>query len=365
MKKGIQKVIDKVTDKINAKYEPFIDVFNKSLQQYCAKNSIEFVPILMEEADYSTTIEFPKFKLHFTFDVGSSTGYRFMEGTLEEMTSGFVDHNNLLTRFEFDFSKLLFSPYDIHNVIRSNDFCTLDFHRISTSDDVGKCLQIILGFVDKNLIAINGLADNQQLQKELTDNYFADVVALKKKAKLNEFETDIESAMDSHETELYCQTRLENGIDKYVRTGNSKELWFSYYKYSKKNKLILFEKRYVDYLFERFLRLQQTVTTLQSEMQDLKSVFKLYFEQGGAPITSQEGDMLVYNSKQSFGYDFNAIKPVLEEVGALEKAVKLNNGFIDRLCNGLSLSEEYKQIIRDARQELTETRNIQVIKPCK
>ena len=250
MKKGIQKVIDKVTDKINAKYEPFIDVFNKSLQQYCAKNSIEFVPILMDEADYSTTIEFLKFKLHFTFDVGSSTGYRFMEGTLEEMTSGFVDHNNLLTRFEFDFSKLLFSPYDIHNVIRSNDFCTLDFHRISTPDDVGNCLQVILGFVDKNLIAINGLADNQQLQKELTDNYFADVVALKKKAKLNEFETDIESAIDSHETELYCQTRLENGIDKYVRTGNSKELWFSYYKHSKKNRLILFEKRYVDYLFE-------------------------------------------------------------------------------------------------------------------
>ena len=59
------------------------------------------------------------------------------------------------------------------------------------------------------------------------------------------------------------------------------------------------------------------------------------------------------------------IKEVLESVGALDKAVRLNNGFIDRLCNGLSLSEEYKQIIRDARQELTETRNIQVIKPCK
>ena len=59
------------------------------------------------------------------------------------------------------------------------------------------------------------------------------------------------------------------------------------------------------------------------------------------------------------------VKEVLENVGALEKAVKLNNGFIDRLCNGLSLSEEYKQIIRDARQELSETRNIQVIKPCR
>ena len=118
----------------------------------------------------------------------------------------------------------------------------------------------------------------------------------------------------------------------------------------------------VEYLFERFLRIQQTVTTLQSELQDLKSVFKLYFEQGGKPITSQEGDMLIYNSKQSVGYDFNTIKPILEEVGALEKATKLNTGFIDRLVHGHSLDEEKREIIKNARQELTETRNIQVIR---
>ena len=118
----------------------------------------------------------------------------------------------------------------------------------------------------------------------------------------------------------------------------------------------------IDYLFERFLRLQQTVNVLQSEMQDLKSVFKLHFEQGGAPLTSQEGDTLIYNSKQSFGYDFATIKPILEEVGALEKSVKLNTGFIDRLVNGKSLDEEKREIIKNARQELTETRNIQIIK---
>lgn len=145
---------------------------------YCWYSKGKIKPFLMDEADYSTTIEFPKFKIHFTFDIGSSTGYRFMEGTLEELTSGFVDHNNLLARFEFSFSKLLFSPYDIHNVIRSNEFCTLDFHRISTPVEVSDCLQIILGFIDKNLIAINSIADNQQLQKEIVDNYFADVVAL-------------------------------------------------------------------------------------------------------------------------------------------------------------------------------------------
>ena len=35
---------------------------------------------------------------------------------------------------------------------------------------------------------------------------------------------------------------------------------------------------------------------------------------------------------------------------------------IDRLSNGRSLDDEKKEIIKNARQELTETRNIQVIK---
>jgi len=120
----------------------------------------------------------------------------------------------------------------------------------------------------------------------------------------------------------------------------------------------------VDYLFERFLRIQQVVNTLQSELQDLKSIFKLYFEQGGTPVISQSGETLIYNSRQSFGYDLSQIKDVLEEVGAFEKAVKLNTGFIDRLVGGYRLDEEKRSIIKEARQEITETRNIQVIKPC-
>lgn len=118
----------------------------------------------------------------------------------------------------------------------------------------------------------------------------------------------------------------------------------------------------VDYLFERFLRIQNTINVLQSELQDLKSVFKLYFELGGKPITSEEGDMLVYNSKQTFGYDFDTIKPVLEEIGALSKATRINTGFIDRLVNGHGLEEEQREALRNARIEMTETRNVQVIK---
>ena len=116
----------------------------------------------------------------------------------------------------------------------------------------------------------------------------------------------------------------------------------------------------IDYLFERFLRIQQSIQTMQSELQDLKSIFKLHFELGGEPITAESGETMV--SKHSFGYKFSEIKDVLEELGALDKAVKLNTGFIDRLCNGLSLSDENRKKIRDARHEISETRNLQVLK---
>jgi len=118
----------------------------------------------------------------------------------------------------------------------------------------------------------------------------------------------------------------------------------------------------INYLFERYLRIQQSVLVMQSELQDLRSVFKMHFDLGGLPVIAESGETLVYQSRQSFGYDLMQIKDILQEIGALEKAVKLNTGFIDRLVGGLSLEEEKRNIIKEARQELSETRNIQIIK---
>ena len=101
---------------------------------------------------------------------------------------------------------------------------------------------------------------------------------------------------------------------------------------------------------------------MQAEIQDLKSIFKLYFDLGGQPVTAETGETLVYQSKQSFSYELSDVRAVLEEVGAFDKAVKLNNGFIDRLCNGFSISEENRQIIKDARRNLSETRTVHILK---
>ena len=57
--------------------------------------------------------------------------------------------------------------------------------------------------------------------------------------------------------------------------------------------------------------MQQAISTMQAEMQDLKSIFKVYFEKGGEPVEASTGEVLTYNSKKTFSYDFEAIKDVL------------------------------------------------------
>lgn len=119
----------------------------------------------------------------------------------------------------------------------------------------------------------------------------------------------------------------------------------------------------VEYLFERYLRLQNAISTMQSEIQDLKSIFKIYFERGGKDITSNTGEVMTYNHKKTFHYDFAQIKDTLEELGALTKAVKLNNAFVDRLVAGNSISDEIKDKIKSARVEITENKTFGIIKP--
>ena len=120
---------------------------------------------------------------------------------------------------------------------------------------------------------------------------------------------------------------------------------------------------HVEYLFERYLRLQSAINTMQSEIQDLRTIFKIYFERGGKEIQSNTGEILTYNHKKTFSYDFSQIKETLDEIGALTKAVKLNNSFVDRLVAGNSVSQEVKDKIKSARIEISENKSFGIIKP--
>lgn len=154
--------------------------------------------------------------------------------------------------------------------------------------------------------------------------------------------------------------------DRHRAMGDTLGLALAYPKLKK-----LYDKKYdwqikqinnIDYLFERYLRIQQAISTMQCELQDLKSIFKIYFEKGGEDIVSPTGEILTYQSKHGFGYDFEQIKDILEDIGALKKAVKLNNGFVDRLVGGRSLDDDIRNKIKEARQDFSEVRSVQIIK---
>jgi len=135
--------------------------------------------------------------------------------------------------------------------------------------------------------------------------------------------------------------------------------------YNEKFKWQLSQIENINYLFERYLRIQQSVQILQAELGDIKNIFKFYFEEDGKEIESTTGELLTYQSKPVYTYNVEQLRSVLEEIGAFDRAVKLNNGLIDRMIDGTSLDESIKQKLSLARTKMTETRSVNIIKPDK
>ena len=104
---------------------------------------------------------------------------------------------------------------------------------------------------------------------------------------------------------------------------------------------------------------------MQSEIADLKSVFKVYFENGGEDVVASTGETLVYTSKTGYTYDFDKIRPCIDDIAGISKAVKINSGMIDRMISGKSLENDIKEKLKEARVGYSENRVVNVIKPQK
>ena len=135
--------------------------------------------------------------------------------------------------------------------------------------------------------------------------------------------------------------------------------------YDRKLEWQLSQIKNIDYLFERYLRVQQAVQTLQAELSDIKSIFKVYFDEGGKDIMASTGELLPCQSRSVYNYDYRQIKDTLEELGAFEKAVKLNSGFIDRMIRSSSLDESMKEKLNQGRTQVSENKTVIIVKPDK
>ena len=119
----------------------------------------------------------------------------------------------------------------------------------------------------------------------------------------------------------------------------------------------------IEYLLERYLRVQQAIQMLQAEMADLKSIFKVHFEENGREIRSTTGEVLVSYSRSSYSYDVERIKDIVDMAGLHERSFKLNSGFIERLINDSGIDTEMRNKLMSCRTHINESRSVSIQKP--
>jgi DNA polymerase III epsilon subunit family exonuclease len=133
--------------------------------------------------------------------------------------------------------------------------------------------------------------------------------------------------------------------------------------YEQKYSWQLSQIKNVNYLVERYLRIQKASQSLQAEMSDLKDIFKLYFQNGGGAVEATSGEVMVFNYRRSYSYDEKHIWEIATRAGVCEKIFKLNPRALDKLIDRSDLDEAIKEEFRECRLSMHEARNINFLKP--
>lgn len=240
--------------KIKKNMQEHIDVLNRELKNFATRNpSVIFNEVVNTEDDYTQgSLKFDNFTVYFRCHGGGS-GYSFMEVPMFEdnrsAPMGCVEAT-YEALFKFDFSQIPFSIYDIHNAINDQNFRTLCFHNIITEENAVDAISEMLDFISKNEYQINQIGINESLQKIILGNYFYDEKIFDKKFDINKFNEDIETNAEMHEVLMGLTLTIQDGVYKFLLTGNNKQLVKEFNKAEKKNELILFEQRYKKYLYD-------------------------------------------------------------------------------------------------------------------
>lgn len=119
----------------------------------------------------------------------------------------------------------------------------------------------------------------------------------------------------------------------------------------------------IEYLFERYLRIQNAIQMMQAEMADLKSIFKLYFDENYPEITSTTGETLTCCSKTCYTYDNNRLIETINGTDKYLRAFKPNIGYLERMINDPDTEEPLRQRLMECRTDMREARTVSIIKP--
>ena len=263
--------------KIKKNMQDHIDILNRELKSFATRNpSVIFNEVVNTDEDYTQgSLKFDSFTVLFRCHNGGS-GYSFMEVPLFDDTNSApmgCTEATYEALFKFDFSEIPFSIYDIHNAINDQNFRTLCFHKIITEENAVNAASEILDFISKNEYQIDQLGTDENLQKMLLDNYFYDEKVFDKKFDINKFNEDIETNAELHEVIMGLGLNIQDGVYKFLLTGNNKLLVKQFTKAEKKNDLILFEKRYEKYLYDN--NFQKPDNEFTKELKSNKKSYKI------------------------------------------------------------------------------------------
>ena len=216
----------------------FTGIIEKEVRLFNEKHNIKFNPFVFNEetSEESITISFNGFDVHIYAGDSLTYGYPLFEDT--DSITGYC----ILPRFKFLFSHFYYSPYDIHNVVDSDNFETLDFHTLRDDEDVLYAIRTILSFIEINLEAITDISGNLLLQKQLKDNYEHDLSVVSKKITSEKLKEDFKKHSEKHELNLYFHPLL-NVTYTFANSDKYKELDKYFKNKSQKNKLTIFEQR--------------------------------------------------------------------------------------------------------------------------
>jgi DNA polymerase III epsilon subunit family exonuclease len=133
--------------------------------------------------------------------------------------------------------------------------------------------------------------------------------------------------------------------------------------YSQQKSWQLSQLENINYLVERYTRLQRAMQLMQSELADMKEIFKLYFQEGGKPVKLSNGDLMVSGYRRTYEYNDATVRKIIDSAGMQDAAYKVNPRYLDKVIDRKLYDADVVEALKDARMRMNESRQVNFVKP--
>ena len=183
---------------------------------------------------------------------GFTVKLKYSESALEDYS--FLESENtgkaVIAKFEFPFSDIPYSIYDIHNTVDDTVFRTYAFHSLYDEKAVGEAIDIIIDFIERNHQSISNISSSPFLQSKLADSFENGLRVASKKITMDKIKEKPEKYLSSHDMDLYFLRSGETAFVDHITKGSTRAIQKFYAAHSKAGTLLKYEERYLDMLFE-------------------------------------------------------------------------------------------------------------------